>query len=100
MHVVGQIAGGEYSRHVCPARRVDAHAIVKRHSAAFEESDRRSDAHRHDGEIALQPAPIPRHRLFDLPGTFESDDLIAGHQFDARLPMDSGHELSHFGAQD
>src|SRR5207302_7236505 len=44
--------------------------------------------------------PIPRHRLFDLLRTFESDDLITGDQLDARLPMDSGHELSHFRAED
>ena len=99
MEVVGDVAGRKYSGNVGSAHGIDQQAVVNGNSGALEDLHRRSDADGHDRKVAFQLAAIPGERAFDPIRTFKSDNLIAGHELDAGVPMDAGHELAYFWAE-
>src|SRR5207253_2212869 len=75
MHVIGRIAGGEYSRHAGPAGGVDQYAVVHRYLCALQDSHSRPNADGYNWQPALQLAPFPRPGALHPAGTSSSHHL-------------------------
>src|SRR5207245_8331819 len=100
MHVIGRIAGGEYSRHAGSAGGVDQYAVVHRYLGALQDSHSRQNADGYNRQLALQLSSLPRDGAFDPAGTFEPDHLVAVHELDPCVAMDARHDLAHLRAED
>src|SRR5438552_16597151 len=100
MHVIGRIAGGEYSRHAGSAGGVDQYAVVHRYLGALQDSHSRQNAYGYNRQLALQLSSLPRDGAFDPSGTFEPDHFGAVHALDPCVARYAHHDLAHLLAGD
>src|SRR5437762_11663288 len=98
--MAGHVAGSEYSWDAGSARGIDIHAIAESHSRVFEDVHSRLYAHRNDGEITREAAPLLGDRPFDATRAFETDDLVASQELDTSIAVNLRRQRAHLRAED